>query len=674
MKNLWMGLIAGIVTILFAAAVVVVGVVVFRGLRDATGMIRVGMGEPGIRPHGHEGCSPRSALMNEWCENVRTNMAIETCASFFRDNLRPFLIGQMDPDGTATADERDVIERSILFVWHENGYYYFPEKQRLVDILDRTAKKPFAGMVKAFATTEGIMDGVYDWLVKENFSGEDMRCIYWTLRYNDGIIHNAEMNARLENAPIDEWIKLLWRIQCERNAAWAARGSGVASTVTDEGWGGFDEHGKACRAAFRRAWELHRFPEAGNPLSTLGPISDEVWTELTLTQLDFCLLYDDYLFYNCYPRWCGSIRKMKDFAQLCYDTKRHDTMVPVLYAEFLLRALFEDGVEATDYFKDHGEELDRILEVCLPQVENVTAFKHIRMMAGACAAYAYSLKGEWAKAAEVFRKTPSGEWRDDLRCGIRDLTNWEMIWKGISGRNGTELQRLHALYAAGDYDGYLDGLNALEAARVDLESDESRYVESMKLCAAAKAGPSAKPIVAVFSSKRTSWQTPYDWWQMTDSFAFCDKRFAPLGVLIWEVAVSGNFRAELEIAPREGTDDWRFDFCLDPNNRELTRQQGFYCPFLIFKFSKDNAVALFGHWENVESGVPPVVKQFKYEGGKLRIVVEYRDGKCSVFVGGSDQPLIETDRFSRELRRVKEGRFEFGGTMVRLRSLKVVNL
>ena len=49
------------------------------------------------------------------------------------------------------------------------------------------------------------------------------------------------------------------------------------------------------------------------------------------------MFYDNYLWYDCFPRWCGSHEKMKAFAERCYETRRHDTMVPYFYAEALLK-------------------------------------------------------------------------------------------------------------------------------------------------------------------------------------------------------------------------------------------------------------------------------------------------------------------------------------------------
>ena len=115
--------------------------------------------------------------LKDWSENVRTNAAIETCASFRDKKLRPFLMAQMDPGGKAADDERKVMEKSIDYIWGDGGYRSFGDRKKLVEILDRTAKKPFAAMVRALSDNKGISGPMADWIIDGDFHGEDMRCV-----------------------------------------------------------------------------------------------------------------------------------------------------------------------------------------------------------------------------------------------------------------------------------------------------------------------------------------------------------------------------------------------------------------------------------------------------------------------------------------------------------------
>ncbi|MFO0946477.1 MAG: hypothetical protein U1D30_11090 [Planctomycetota bacterium] len=51
--------------------------------------------------------------------------------------------------------------------------------------------------------------------------------------------------------------------RCHLAEAWRQRGNGVAATVTQEGWAGFEKHSKSAGVHFANAWD--RRPE--NPLA-----------------------------------------------------------------------------------------------------------------------------------------------------------------------------------------------------------------------------------------------------------------------------------------------------------------------------------------------------------------------------------------------------------------------
>ena len=614
------------------------------------------------------------AWLKDWCENVRTNTEIETCASFRDNRLKPFLMAQMDPEGKATPDERKVMEKSIDYIWGSGGYKSFGERKRLVEILGRTAKKPFAAMVKTLVDNRNITDPMAEWLVDGKFTGEDMRCTFWTLRNNGAFDRPRSKNLadRLEKESADEWLQLIFRIDAERDAAWASRGGGYANTVTEEGWRGYGDHGEACRAAFRRAWELHKYPEAVYLFSALGPFDDEVFVDATAVQLDFDGLFGNYLWYNCYPRWCGSLAKMKAFAERCYETKRHDTMVPYMYAEAMLRMAKDAGVRQEDYFREHAAELDRVLEVSLPVIKNADAFGNMRQEAGVFATLAYSIMGDWEKAGETFRSFWHGTLPKKTWSVVQDLSHWWLIWDGISGTNRKEMQRLHALFAAGDFAGFVRGSEELRSRGVKLDGTESTYLMQMGLAARMKTDfTEGKPIVAAFPKDKMSWLTYNGHCRMNGEYAFPGGGvYKPSSTLEWDVVAPGEFRIEFEIGPDGSRDEWRFDFCEKPADPALA--DGGDYPFVMLRFGKSGATAMFGKWNEVKDGGSGMSVEFGYEGGNVRVAVEYRDGTASVFVSDFEKPVLASDAHARYLKRVAEGKFRFNGAGVRLLSMKVM--
>ncbi len=610
--------------------------------------------------------------LKDWSENVRTNMAIETCASFRDKKLRPFLMAQMDPDGKAADAERKVMERSIDYIWGDGGYRNFGDRKKLVEILGRTAKKPFAAMVRALADNKGVSGPMADWIIDGDFHGEDMRCVFWTLRNNRLFEEpvGREVLGRIEKTSVDEWLKLLVRIDVERDAAWKSRGGGYANTVTEEGWSGYADHGDACRAAFKRARELRRYPEAAFLFVGLGPFDDDVFIETTAEMLDFDGFMGTYLWYNCYPRWCGSLAKMKAFAERCYETGRHDTMVPYMYAESLLRMVRDSGEKQEVYFRSHPEEIDKIIEVCLPQITNVNAFCEVRQEAGVFATLAHSFRGDWEKAGETWNSFWHGSLPPETWSVVQELSHWWMIWDGISGRNRREMQRLHALFVAGDFAGLLKGIEELRAGGAKLGDKERTYLDEIAITARIKTDfPAGRPIVASFPKDKTSWLTYGGYWRMNGEYAYPGKDYRASCPIEWDILIPGEFRLELELSPEQKRETWRFDFCQKPADPMLVKMD---YPYLMLRFSKGGASAVYGEWDEVKDGGSGTTVPFAYAGGNVRLAIVYSGGRASAFVNGSEKPVIESEDFARLLKAVSEGKFQFNGAGVRIVSMKVM--
>ena len=611
--------------------------------------------------------------LKDWSENVKTNTAIETCASFREAKLRPFLMAQMDPGGVATADERKILNASINHIFGDSGYKHFKDRKKLVEILDRTAKKPFATMVRAFCDNKSIAESMADWMIDGDFHGEDMRCVFWTLR-NNGVFDSAgaKVLEKIEKSSVDEWLKVLIRIDVERDAAWKARGGGYANTVTEEGWNGYSNHGDACKAAFKRAMELHDYPEPAYLFSSLGPFDDKIFVAATSKQLDFDGFFGNFLWYNCYPRWCGSLAKMKAFAERCYETKRHDTMIPYMYAESMLRMAKDAGEKQEVYFRAHPEELDKIIEVCLPQISNTNAFEKVRQEAGVFATLAYSIKGDWENTGKTWNSFWHGTLPSETWSVVQELSHWWMIWDGISGRNRKELQRMHAMFAAGDFEGFSKAAAELRASGVKLDKAESTYLHETELAAWMKTGfLSGKTLDVPFPKDKVSWLTYGGYWRMDGKCAYQRGAYKAGCQFEWDVVVPGEFRIEFEIAHDGNGDDWRFDFCQKPADPSLA-DCGDY-PYLMLRFSKSGATAVFGEWDDVKDGGSGKPIQFPYEGGNLRLAIVYKGGKVSVFAGDAEKPILETEESADYLKDVKEGKFQFNGAGVKMLSMKVMS-
>lgn len=613
------------------------------------------------------------AWLRDWSENIRTNKALETCAGFRERKLRPFLLGEMDPGGKATAEERKLMNAAVDAVWGADGFGAFGKRKELVALLDRLANKPFAALVGAFAERKDARKPAVAWLESGKFAGEDLRAVFWTLR-NDLSTTDAAFSKLLEKADVDPWIKATWRIGPAHRAAWKARGGGWARDVTSEGWEGYRKSGDACRAAFGEAMALKPYPEPVYCFIPLGPFGDDIFTSATLAQLDFPNLYREYLWYTCFPRWGGSHGKMKAFAERCYATKRHDSMVPFFYAETILRMVADGGAEGglQAYFTAHPDELDKILEVTLPQMNSPHATEPIRKYAGAYATLAYCLKGDWEKAGETFRSFGHATFPDGIWKYIDNFSNWWMIWDGISGPNRKEMQALQRIFAEGDYRRFLKATDEACAA-LALSEKERAYAATMKVAAKMKSTfLDGEPVRAAFPANKLMWLTYGGAWRLNGEYAyFGGTKYRGGCSLGWNVPVPGEFRLECEVAPNDPAKDWSFVFYQVADGPSPVRQSD--CPYLRMTFTPGAGRAAFGLWRDVVAREAAQAASFAWDGKKVKLTIVYKAGKATISVNDAKTPLIETEEHARVLRQVKSGRLRFNGTSVRLLSLSVAS-
>lgn len=613
------------------------------------------------------------AWLRDWSENIRTNKALETCAGFRERKLRPFLLGEMDPGGKATAEERKLMNAAVDAVWGAYGFGAFGKRKELVALLDRLANKPFAALVGAFAERKDARKPAVAWLESGKFAGEDLRAVFWTLR-NDLSTTDAAFSKLLEKADVDPWIKATWRIGPAHRAAWKARGGGWARDVTSEGWEGYRKSGDACRAAFGEAMALKPYPEPVYCFMPLGPFGDDIFTSATLAQLDFPNLYREYLWYTCFPRWGGSHGKMKAFAERCYATKRHDSMVPFFYAETILRMVADGGAEGglQAYFTAHPDELDKILEVTLPQMNSPHATEPIRKYAGAYATLAYCLKGDWEKAGETFRSFGHATFPDGIWKYIDNFSNWWMIWDGISGPNRKEMQALQRIFAEGDYRRFLKATDEACAA-LALSEKERAYAATMKVAAKMKSTfLDGEPVRAAFPANKLMWLTYGGAWRLNGEYAyFGGTKYRGGCSLGWNVPVPGEFRLECEVAPNDPAKDWSFVFYQVADGPSPVRQSD--CPYLRMTFTPGAGRAAFGLWRDVVAREAAQAASFAWDGKKVKLTIVYKAGKATISVNDAKTPLIETEEYARVLRQVKSGRLRFNGTSVRLLSLSVAS-
>lgn len=173
---------------------------------------------------------------------------------------------------------------------------------------------------------------------------------------NGALIYQA-----IRESSLDEWVRLTFEGEYHIHQAWEARGSGWASTVTEEGWKGFKAHLELAQKALVRAWELYpNTPEAATRMITvtMGGGGVEGVPERAWFDRAVAAEFDYFKAYACYktailPRWGGSLDEMVAFAKECASTKAYTTFVPYQLLK-ILDEIASEGPAARQLFRGPG--------------------------------------------------------------------------------------------------------------------------------------------------------------------------------------------------------------------------------------------------------------------------------------------------------------------------------
>jgi hypothetical protein len=150
---------------------------------------------------------------------------------------------------------------------------------------------------------------------------------------------------------LPEWARETILGKIEINRAWKARGSGWASSVTEEGVKEFNESLAEARGHLEAAWKARPDqPYAAEEMITVVMGSEpqpsqnlRLWFDRAVkARFDYDTAYYSYT-WAIRPRWGGSYEEMLAFGLACAATKRYDTSVP----RRLMRTLDDIGEETT---------------------------------------------------------------------------------------------------------------------------------------------------------------------------------------------------------------------------------------------------------------------------------------------------------------------------------------
>lgn len=146
------------------------------------------------------------------------------------------------------------------------------------------------------------------------------------------------LKAINEKPPSDPYVYKVAAARCHIKIAWERRGTGLAYTVTEQGWKGFFEQLKIARKLLVEAYKLHpEYPEAASEMITVSmadgdsPEPPRQWFDRAVAaQFDYMSAYSA-MRYNLLPKWLGSNEEVYAFGVECLKTGRFDTDVPWVF-------------------------------------------------------------------------------------------------------------------------------------------------------------------------------------------------------------------------------------------------------------------------------------------------------------------------------------------------------
>ncbi|MEM7782881.1 MAG: tetratricopeptide repeat protein [Planctomycetota bacterium] len=143
----------------------------------------------------------------------------------------------------------------------------------------------------------------------------------------------------VQQTHLPKWIRSYIRGEYLLDLGWRYRGTGVASTVDNEGWEKFQKYLTEAKGFFEEAIEINPFfPEPAKVMCTIsqaghGDKSEQYWFEQSiLGQPDYFGAHSTRL-YSLYPQWGGSAEEMIEFARSRSGEELYNTMAPLILLE-----------------------------------------------------------------------------------------------------------------------------------------------------------------------------------------------------------------------------------------------------------------------------------------------------------------------------------------------------
>ena len=655
---------------------------------DAGVRMRMGLASPSERrskPPQPVGRWQGLDKADDWIANVRTNRTIETCGRFRDERFVPFFVAEVLPAGETNEQFRAMAADCASCMFDNDSVtYMLSTAEEAKSLVEAGCDVPFvkwlaatlkgADMLKELDTIRlagtddpktamdvlvaysrwkfepsvtnrmNMLGRIVEWADARGFRDVQARCALLLIGYVAGQENFKLMSEMLaQSKRLDPWVSRILAAVSAKDAAWKARGGGWASSVSEDGWRGFRNNSIGAHDLFAEARRLHPDFTEGSYAEAQTHGGDVEWLDslfsrMTDRRLDEYSLYSAYAFFALYPRWGGSTAKMERFADICYATGRHDTMITAMYAKLQIEIAYEKGVPIGDYFADR-KRLDRFLEVCDAQITNANAYAYVRNQAFFERAFVLGRLGRYGEIGDFAagrrnRKTPTGPgWL------AQSIVGDELELCGLTGPNGKRLAAAHELYRQGKWNECLAAYRDAKSLS-GLTVDEMQYLKVYEKSAALQVKGGTTP-----NEVSASYEDSFEFYTETSYWKICPQAF------LWCRRSKGVKPCPLQWCvplPREHA----VCFSLEPLTREGEAPRGhvkveprfsgdILCRGLACMVIFDGAqvgVGLVNYDLNSEQSKEHL-KWLPYSGGRVPVKIAWSAGKVSVWAGDAKEPV-----------------------------------
>ena len=464
-------------------------------------------------------------------------------------------------------------------------------------------------------------------------------------------------------------------------------GLGVASKIATGGWMTLREKTRIAGEFLDEAEKLRpgrveptvlRLRLDGESRRGRRAREDDLFMEISHKLLDDEEALDNYVWHRLYPRWSQTrgYGEMLRFAQACYDTGRHDTMIPYYYAKVQCCYVRDTNTNPFQYFSENAEIADRCIDVCMRQATNEYACGYSRIMApfvGAAVAY---YAGRYEDAACFDRYIQYGAWHmHPLKFIFSDVDEISDKAAIFACANSNEFIRLQRMFDGGRYAEVMSGIDELRkggALKKDKYWSDSFSLEMALAVRMKTEFVEGKDVEAKIPAYLHGWWGS-GWWRCGDLVMQTYRPFEWKNHFTWRAKLPKAHEIEFTLEPKPKTTG-RHVLVLSRFVHEESHHLPINgIPFLTLIWEEGRTGAYFeDDYYNMFNVKPNKAEWVDATEAKRRVRVVCDGREVAVYVGGMDKPLQATGRFGRALQRSPDiGYARFRGEDVRVSNIVV---